>query len=100
MIETYETTGLTYVTTIDYSETYSELGIVPNTKDIVFISEYFYFTARTLDNIIQYAAGQRITEPLSDGSYSTIEEFQIRNSEAEMFNTNPQPLQDWIDNLP
>lgn len=100
MVETYETTGLTYVTTIDYSETYSELGIVPNTKDIVFISEYFYFTARTLDNIIQYASGQRITEPLSNGLYPTMEEFQIRNSEAEMFNANHQPLQDWIDNLP
>ena len=99
MDETYETTGLTYVTTIDYSENYGELGIEPNTKEIVFISEYFYFTARTLNNIIQYTAGQRITEPLSNGSYPTIEEFQIRNSEAEMFNTNPQPLQNWIDTL-
>lgn len=99
MDETYETTGLTYITTIDYSETYSELGIVPNTKDIVFISEYFYFTARTLNNIIQYAAGQRITEPLSNGLYPTLEEFQVRNRDAEMFNVNPQPLQTWIDNL-
>lgn len=100
MNETYETSGLTYVNTVDYSEDYLIYGLEPNTKDIIFIYETLFFTARTLNNIIQWINGQRITDPTSTGLAPTKEEFQIRNEMKDQFNQYPQPLQDWIDNLP
>lgn len=100
MGETYETSGLTYVKTVDYSNDYWIVGLEPNTKDIAFISQTFNFTARTWNDIIQYIAGQRITDPLSTGEYPTLEEFQYRNTELELYNVNPQPLQEWLNNLP
>ena len=100
MDESYETTGLTYVNTIDYSEDYFIYGLEPTNKDIIFIYETLFFTARTLDNIIQWVNGQRITDPTSTGLAPTQELFQIRDQMKEQFNQFPQPLQDWIDNLP
>lgn len=99
MSTTYETTGLTYINTIDYSQNYLELGMESNTKDVVFETMSFYYTARCWNNIIQYVQGQRLQDPLSNSNYPTKEEFIEHNLREEVFNGNPQPLQDWIDNL-
>lgn len=99
MSATYETSGLTYVSTVDYSDNYWIYGLEPNTKDIIFIYETFFFTARTLNNIIQWVNGQKIAEPNSEGVEVTTEQFQVRNESKLQFNEFPQPLQTWIDNL-
>jgi hypothetical protein len=99
MSATYETTGLTYINTIDYSQNYFELGIEPNTKDVVFVAMSFYYTARCYTDIIQYVQGQGLEEPLYDYHLPTNEELAENDLRKEMFNGDHQPLQDWIDNL-
>jgi hypothetical protein len=99
MSTTYETTGLTYINTIDYSQNYDELGLEPYTKDVVFVAMSFYYTARCYTDIIQYVQGQRLEEPLYNNNLPTKEEFVEHNLRKEMFNGEHQPLQDWIDNL-
>jgi hypothetical protein len=66
----------------------------------VFINEKFYYSAQCYTGIIQFVRAQRCNEPLSDGSLPTHEECMQKDVWRENFNGNPQPLQDWIDNLP
>lgn len=100
MDETYETSGLTYVKTIDYSQDYWIYGLEPTNKDVVFIAETFYYSARTLDGIIQYIKGQYLDEPLSTGLLPIPEQYPGHTDRKHDYNRNPQPLQEWIDNLP
>jgi hypothetical protein len=91
MDNNYETTGLTYVETIVRPD---------DVEDVVFINEKFYYSAQCYTGIIQFVRAQRCNEPLSDGSLPTHEECMQKDVWRENFNGNPQPLQDWIDNLP
>lgn len=91
MDNNYETTGLTYVETIVRPD---------DVEDVVFINEKFYYSAQCYTGIIQFIRAQRCNEPLSDGSLPTHEECMQKDVWREIFNGNPQPLQDWIDNLP
>ena len=91
MDNNYETTGLTYVETIVRPD---------DVEDVVFINEKFYYSAQCYTGIIQFVKAQRCDEPLSDGSLPTHEECMQKDVWRENFNGNPQPLQDWIDNLP
>jgi hypothetical protein len=91
MDNNYETTGLTYVETI----------VKPDDVEVVvFINEKFYYSAQCYTSIIQFVGARRCTEPLSDGLLPTPEECHQKDLWRENFNGNPQPLQDWIDNLP
>ena len=91
MDNNYETTGLTYVETIVRPD---------DVTQVVFINEKFYYSAQCYTGIIQFVRAQRCDEPLSDGSLPTHEECMQKDVWRENFNGNPQPLQDWIDNLP
>jgi hypothetical protein len=91
MDNNYETTGLTYVETITRPD---------DVEDVVFINEKFYYSAQCYTGIIQFVRAQRCDEPLSDGSLPTHEECMQKDVWRENFNGNPQPLQEWIDNLP
>ena len=99
MSTTYETTGLTYIRTIDYSQNYEELGLDPNTKDVVFTTMSFYYSARCWNDIIQFIKAQHPDDPLYDYHLPSEEEIQEHDSREELFNGNHQPLQEWIDNL-
>jgi len=99
MSMTYETTGLTYLHTLDYSQNYNELGLEPNTKDVVFETMSFYYSARCWNDIIQFIKAQSPIDPLSDYHLPTREEIDEHNLREELYNGNHQPLQDWIDNL-
>jgi len=91
MDNNYETTGLTYVETIVRPD---------DIEDVVFINELFYYSAQCYTNIIQFVRAQRCEQPLSDGNIPTFEQCEQKDLWREKFNGNPQPLQDWIDNLP
>lgn len=95
----YDTTGFTHIKTVDYSEIYNEVGLEPNTKDVVFETMSFYYSARCLNDIIQFVKGQRPDEPLHNYHFPSYQEIQDHNSREEWYNGNHQPLQDWIDNL-
>jgi len=99
MGETYETSGLTYINTLDYSLNYEEMGLDPNTKDVVFVAESFYYSARCWNDIIQFIKGQYPEDPLYDYHLPTEEEIEQHDLREELYNGNHQPLQDWIDNL-
>lgn len=99
MGETYETTGFTHVMTVDYSQNYMELGLEPNTKEVIFEYMTFYYSARCWNDIIQYIECQYPFQLGSGGVSPTDDEFEILNLNEELFNGNHQPLQDWIDNL-
>jgi hypothetical protein len=87
----YETTGLTYVETILRPD---------DVQDVVFINEKFYYSAQCYTEIIQFVRAQRCSVPFPDGQLPTEEECAQKDLWREKFNTNPQPLQEWIDNLP
>jgi hypothetical protein len=91
MDNNYETTGLTYVETITRPD---------DVEEVVFINEKFYYSAQCYTGIIQFVRAQRCNEPLSDDSLPTYEECLQKDVWRENFNGNPQPLQEWIDNLP
>lgn len=97
MSNNYETSGFTYVQTIDYSQNYNELGLDPNTKDVVFEYMNFSYSARCFENIIQFVKGQRPEQPLTNGDTPTQEQLDEHDLRRELYNGNPQPLQQWID---
>jgi hypothetical protein len=96
MGETYETTGFTLIQVIDYSDNYLELGYEPNTKDVVYEYMDFVYSARCFQDIIQFIAGQRHDQPLTNGELPTQEQSQEHDQRRELYNGNHEPLQLWI----
>lgn len=83
--------NLNYIKTMYYED---------DTKDVVFVCDNFFYSARCYNDIIQFIKGQRLTDELYDGSIGTEEQFELNDLRRELYNGNHEPLQNWIDSLP
>lgn len=83
--------------TLQYIDTVSHED---DTKDVIFVCDNFFYSARCFNEIIQFVKGQRPEDELHDGTFVTEEQTQLHDSRKELFNGDHQPLQIWIDSLP
>lgn len=93
----YDTSQFIYLGTNDFSQNYQELGLEPNTKEVLFEYMNFVYKVRCFENIIQFVTGQRPEELLTNGILPTDQQVDEHDLRRELYNNDPAPLQQWID---